>query len=237
MAVECCWVSTPIYAAPGRHFIFTKKGEKIGAMTLQLTSRQSNILAFIRQRLEQAGEVPTLEEIGQAMGIPSVSAVLKHVRSLEAKGRLVIEPNRSRGIRLVQETDPLAADTLELPLVGRIAAGEPIFSESRVERSLRVSRWLFRLQPDYLVRVMGDSMRDEGILDGDLVAVHATPVARHGQVVAARVAGDRFTIKRLYWEGDVIRLLPNSPGYQPIDPDPTEDFAIEGLFAGLVRGG
>jgi repressor LexA len=207
------------------------------AMTLLLTSRQSNILAFIRERVEQGGEAPTLEEIGQAMGIPSVSAVLKHVRSLEAKGRLVVEPNRARGIRLVQEDDPLAADTLELPLIGRIAAGEPIFSESRVERSLRVSRWLFRLQPDYLVRVIGDSMRDEGILDGDLVAVHATPVARHGQVVAARVAGERFTIKRLYWKGDVIRLLPNSPGYQPIDPDPTEDFAIEGLFAGLVRGG
>lgn len=205
-------------------------------MTLQLTSRQFNILAFIRQHLERDGEAPTLEEIGQAMGIPSVSAVLKHVRSLEAKGRLVVEPNRSRGIRLVQEVDPLAADTLELPLVGRIAAGEPIFSESRVERSLYVSRWLFRLKPDYLVRVIGDSMRDEGILDGDLVAVHATSVARHGQVVAARVAGDRFTIKRLYWKGDVIRLLPNSPGYQPIDPDPTEDFAIEGLFAGLVRG-
>ena len=206
-------------------------------MTLQLTSRQFNILDFIRQRLERGEEVPTLEEIGQAMGIPSVSAVLKHVRALEAKGRLVIEPNRARGIRLVREEDPLAADTLDLPLVGRIAAGEPIFSEARVERSLRVSRWLFRLKPDYLVRVIGDSMRDEGILDGDLVAVHATPVARHGQVVAARVAGDRFTIKRLYWQGDVIRLLPNSPGYQPIDPDPTEDFAIEGLFAGLVRGG
>ncbi|GLQ89283.1 transcriptional repressor LexA [Dyella flagellata] len=206
-------------------------------MTLQLTSRQFNILAFIRERLERGEEVPTLEEIGQAMGIPSVSAVLKHVRALEAKGRLVIEPNRARGIRLVREEDPLAADTLELPLVGRIAAGEPIFSEERVERSLRVSRWLFRLQPDYLVRVIGDSMRDEGILDGDLVAVHATPVARHGQVVAARVAGDRFTIKRLYWQGEVIRLLPNSPGYQPIDPDPTEDFAIEGLFAGLVRAG
>jgi len=205
-------------------------------MTLQLTSRQFNILAFIRERVERDGEAPTLEEIGQAMGIPSVSAVLKHVRSLEAKGRLAVEPNRSRGIRLIQEVDPLAADTMELPLIGRIAAGEPIFSESRVERSLHVSRWLFRLKPDYLVRVIGDSMHDEGILDGDLVAVHATPVARHGQVVAARVAGDRFTIKRLYWKGDVIRLLPNSPGYQPIDPDPTEDFAIEGLFAGLVRG-
>jgi len=205
-------------------------------MTLQLTSRQFNILAFIRERLERDGEAPTLEEIGQAMGMPNVSAVLKHVRALEAKGRLVIEPHRARGIRLVREADPFATDTLDLPLIGRIAAGEPIFSDARVERSLRVSRWLFRLQPDYLVRVRGDSMRDEGILDGDLVAVHATPVARHGQIVAARVAGDRFTIKRLYWKGEVIRLLPNSPGYQPIDPDPTEDFAIEGLFAGLVRG-
>ncbi|MEP7185712.1 MAG: transcriptional repressor LexA [Rhodanobacter sp.] len=205
-------------------------------MTLQLTSRQSNILDFIRDRLEHAGQAPTLEEIGQAMGLANVSAVLKHVRSLEAKGRVVIEPNRSRGIRLVTSVDALDADTMELPLVGRIAAGEPLFSESRIERTLRVSRWLFRLPPDYLVRVVGDSMRDEGILDQDIVGVHATPVARHGQVLAARVGGDRFTIKRLHWQGDVIRLLPNSPGYQPIDPDPSDDFAIEGLFAGLLRG-
>lgn len=205
-------------------------------MSLQLTSRQSNILDFIRDRLEHTGQAPTLEEIGQAMGLANVSAVLKHVRSLEAKGRLVIEPNRSRGIRLVTSTDALDADTMELPLVGRIAAGEPLFSESRIERTLRVSRWLFRLPPDYLVRVVGDSMRDEGILDQDIVGVHATPVARHGQVVAARVGGDRFTIKRLHWQGDVIRLLPNSPGFQPIDPDPSDDFAIEGLFAGLLRG-
>ena len=180
--------------------------------------------------------MPTLEEIGQAMGLPNVSAVLKHVRSLEAKGRLVIEPNRSRGIRLVTAPDPIDANTMDLPLVGRIAAGEPLFSESRVERTLRVSRWLFRLKPDYLVRVIGDSMRDEGILDQDLVGVHATPVARHGQVVVARVGSNQFTIKRLYWKGEVIWLLPNSPGHQPIDPDPTENFAIEGLFAGLLRG-
>jgi len=205
-------------------------------MSLQLTTRQSNILDFIRDRLEHGGQAPTLEEIGQAMGLANVSAVLKHVRSLEAKGRLQIEPNRSRGIRLVTAPDPADADTMELPLVGRIAAGEPLFSESRIERTLRVSRWLFRLKPDYLVRVVGDSMRDEGILDQDIVGVHATPVARHGQVVAARVGGDRFTIKRLYWQGDVIRLLPNSPGYQPITPDPSDDFAIEGLFAGLLRG-
>ncbi len=206
-------------------------------MSLHLTRRQSDILEFIRARVARDDRAPTLEEIGRAMGLAHVSAVLKHVRSLEAKGRLAIEPNRARGIRLLDAPEALDADTLELPLVGRIAAGEPLFSESRIERSLRVSRWLFRLRPDYLVRVVGDSMRDEGILDGDLVGVHATPVARHGQVVAARVGGDRFTIKRLYWQGEVIRLLPNNPGYQPIDPDPTEDFAIEGLFAGLLRGG
>jgi len=206
------------------------------AMTIQITSRQSNVLAFIRARIERDGQSPTLEEIGEALEIGSVSAVLKHVRSLEAKGRLTIEPNRARSIRLVREPDPLDADTLELPLIGRIAAGEPLFSEARVDRSLRISRSLFRLRPDYLVKVVGDSMRDEGILDGDLVAVHATPVARHGQVVAARIDGDRFTIKRLHWKGNVIRLLPNSPGFQPINPDPTEDFAIEGLFAGLLRG-
>lgn len=205
-------------------------------MTLQLTSRQIAILDFIRTRIEATGEAPTLEEISQGVGIGYLSAVQKHVRSLEAKGRLTVEPNRPRGIRLVHEIDPLDADTMALPLVGRIAAGEPLFSESRVERTLRVSRWAFRLRPDYLVKVVGDSMRDEGILDGDLVGVHATPAARHGQVVAARVEGDRFTIKRLFMKDGVIRLLPNSPGFKPIDLDPTEDFAIEGLFAGLLRG-
>jgi SOS regulatory protein LexA len=205
-------------------------------MSIQITHRQSNVLAFIRARVERDGQSPTLEEIGEALGIGNVSAVLKHVRSLEAKGRLMIEPHRTRGIRLLTESDPLDADTMELPLIGRIAAGEPLFSESRVDRSLRVSRSLFRLRPDYLVKVVGDSMRDEGILDGDLVAVHATPVARHGQVVAARVRGDEFTIKRLHWKGAVIRLMPNSPGFKPIDVDPTEDFAIEGLYAGLLRG-
>ena len=206
------------------------------AMTIQITQRQSNVLAFIRARIERDGQSPTLEEIGDALGIGHVSAVLKHVRSLEAKGRLTIEPNQARSIRLVREADPMDADTLDLPLIGRIAAGEPLFSESRVDRSLRVSRSLFRIRPDYLVKVFGDSMRDEGILDGDLVAIHATSVARHGQVVAARVRGNEFTIKRLHWKGAVVRLMPNSPGFKPIDVDPTEDFAIEGLFAGLLRG-
>ena len=132
-------------------------------MSLHLTSRQSNILEFIRARVAQAGQAPTLEEIGQAMGLPNVSAVLKHVRSLEAKGRLAIEPNRSRGIRLVNATDALEADTLELPLVGRIAAGEPLFSEARIERTLRVSRWLFRLRITSCIMRMRISVLLNGI--------------------------------------------------------------------------
>lgn len=204
-------------------------------MSLHPTTRQAAILDFIRKHVDAAGQAPTLEEIGRAMGLRNVSAVSKHVRALEAKGCLAVEPNRARGIRLAGESAAADVDTMDLPLLGRIAAGEPLYSPGRVERSLRVSRWAFRLRPDYLLRVVGDSMRDEGILDRDLVGVHATPVARHGQVVVARVGDNCFTIKRLYWKGDVIRLLPNSPGYRPIDPDPNEDFAIEGLFAGLLR--
>lgn len=204
-------------------------------MSLCLTNRQSAILDFIRKRLERGGDAPTLEEIGKHLGLAHLSAVSKHLRALEAKGHLRIAPNRSRGIRLNDLPQTIDPELLELPLVGRIAAGEPLHSEANIERKVRLSAGLFRLKPDYLVRVVGDSMRGEGILDGDLVGVHATPVARHGQVVAARVGGDRFTIKRLYSKEGVIRLLPNSPGYRPIDPDPTEDFAIEGLFAGLIR--
>ncbi|MGN6729943.1 MAG: transcriptional repressor LexA [Rhodanobacteraceae bacterium] len=204
-------------------------------MSLSLTSRQSAILAFVRECLERHGQAPTLEEIGSHLGLAHLSAVSKHLRALEAKGHLTIAPNRSRGIRLSNSPQAIDPELLELPLIGRIAAGQPLHSEAHVERRVRLSAGLFRLKPDYLVRVVGDSMRDEGILDGDLVGVHATPVARHGQVVAARVGGDRFTIKRLYWKAGVIRLLPNSPGHAPIDPDPREDFAIEGLFAGLLR--
>ncbi|HET6906867.1 MAG TPA: transcriptional repressor LexA [Rhodanobacteraceae bacterium] len=206
-------------------------------MSLHLTSRQSAILAFIRECLERNGQAPTLEEIGNRLGLAHLSAVSKHLRALEAKGHLAISPNRSRGIRLREAPEVVDPELLDLPLVGRIAAGEPLHSEANIERKVRLSAGLFRLKPDYLVRVVGDSMRGEGILDGDLVGVHATPVARHGQVVAARVGGDRFTIKRLHSKDGVIRLLPNSPGYRPIDPDPTEDFAIEGLFAGLIRTG
>ncbi|MBQ4855750.1 transcriptional repressor LexA [Rhodanobacter sp. B2A1Ga4] len=204
-------------------------------MTLQLTDRQQEILAAVRAGLA-AGGAPTLEELCATVGIRQPSAVLKHLRSLAAKGYLVLEPSRHRGIRLAQPAEPLPGPVLALPLVGRVAAGEPITAETNTERTVHVSADLFRLKPDYLLRVHGDSMLEEGIFDGDLVGVYATPSARHGEIVVARVGGDAFTIKRLHHRGGSIRLLPANARYAPIDPDPTEDFAIEGLFAGLIRG-
>lgn len=213
-----------------------RKGEII--YTMSLTTRQAEILAFLRQHAAAQGMPPTLQEIGAALGIEHVNAVVKHLRALEAKGRIALLPNRARGIRLLDASSAPAPadDLLALPLIGRVAAGEPLLSEASTERVLRLDHSLFKLRPDYLLRVRGDSMRDDGILDGDLIGVHATPVAEHGQTVVARVGGG-FTVKRLYRKGRQLRLLPRSAGYQPIDPDPREDFAIEGLFAGLIRQG
>ena len=128
----------------------------------------------------------------------------------------------------------LLDDVLNLPLVGRVAAGQPILAGARIERHLQVDRWLFRPQPDFLLRVQGDSMIDDGILDGDLVAGKATPEALHGQTVIARVDGG-ITIKRLWHRDGQLRLLPRNVRHRPIVPDPVEDFAIEGIYCGLLR--
>lgn len=201
---------------------------------MALTSRQQAILDFLRRRIA-AGLPPALQEIADEFGI-RVNGVVKHLRALENKGAVELLPGRARGIRLVDSPEwPI--DAFSLPLVGRVAAGAPILSEEYVEREVTVDRWLFRPRPDYLLRVQGDSMRDDGILDGDLIGVHRTPQAGHGQTVVARVGDEGFTVKRLYWRGGRLRLMPRSAGHSPIDPDPTEDFAIEGLFCGLVRPG
>ena len=205
----------------------------------ELTDRQQAILDFVRERIAVDGLPPTWAEIARAFGFRQTRAAQKHLQAIAAKGYLTLLPGKARGIRLSGSGLPGANARivqLQLPVLGRVAAGAPIGADAGVERMLMLDPAMFTPRPDYLLRVHGDSMRDEGILDGDLVAVHATPVARHGQVVAARVRGSEFTIKRLHWKGDVIRLMPNSPGFKPIDVDPTEDFAIEGLFAGLLRG-
>jgi repressor LexA len=213
----------------------------IGAIiyTMLLTARQAAILDFLERHQAREGMPPTLQEIARAFDIEHVNAVVKHLRALAAKGQIALIPNRARGIRLLSGALSSPArvedDSLLLPLIGRVAAGQPIVSEAHIERSLRFDPALFRLRPDYLLRVQGDSMRDDGILDGDLVGVHATPLAEHGQTVVARLGDRGFTIKRLHRQNGRLRLLPRSAGYTAIDPDPSEDFAIEGLFAGLIR--
>ena len=204
---------------------------------MPLTPRQAQILTYLQRHQAREGVPPTLQEIGAALGLAHVNAVVKHLQALQAKGAIALVPNRARGIRLLGESRAVDNDALQLPLIGRVAAGRPIVSEASTERTLQLDPGLFRLRPDYLLRVYGDSMREDGILDGDLIGVHATPVAGHGQTVVARLGDAGFTVKRLYHQGEVLRLLPRSAGYAPIDPDPSEDFAIEGLFAGLIRQG
>lgn len=207
-----------------------------------LTDRQQAVFDFIRKHIDQTGSAPSLDEIAAALGLAQACGARKHVRRLAAAGYLEVTPHRARGIRLAapfrnpaRMADP---EHLALPLVGQVAAGVPILNEAGIERTVTVDRWLFRPRPHYLLRVSGTSMTDAGILDGDLIAVHRSEDADHGRIVVARLgglAGAGITVKRLYRRDGVLRLLPHGAGHRPIKPDPTEEFAIEGLFAGVVR--
>lgn len=199
---------------------------------MTLTERQREVFDYLRKLIETTGLPPTIPELQEAFGWASPTAAAKHLGALVAAGAIEMAPNKARTIRLVGART--RADALELPLIGRVAAGEPILAGGEVERRVTVDRWMFRPRPDFLLRVQGDSMIDDGILDGDFVAGKATPDAEHGQTVIARV-GEGITIKRLYRRGRVLRLLPRNDAYAPIDPDPTEDFAVEGLYCGLLR--
>jgi repressor LexA len=216
-----------------------------------LTSRQQAVLDFVRERIAADGMPPTLAEIARGFGFRQARAAQKHLAALAAKGHLTLLPGKARGIRLPAATRAAAmlddawgrAATarnapLALPLLGRVAAGLPIGADAEVEREVFVDPHLFRPRPDYLLRVRGDSMRDDGILDGDLIAVHRTPEARSGQTVVARVDGE-ITVKRLEYDlaHERVRLLPRNPEHAPIEIDPrTDDFAIEGLYVGVLRG-
>ena len=177
-----------------------------------LTERQRQVLDFLHRHLQTHGLPPTLHELMHAFGWASPAGA--------DAGR--------------DDAGDDEADTLRLPLVGRVAAGQPILAGDRIERHLKIDRWLFSPRPDFLLRVQGDSMIDDGILDGDLVAGKATPQALHGQIVIARVDGG-ITIKRLWQHNGQVRLLPRNARHVPIDPSPWEDFAIEGIYCGLLR--
>lgn len=202
-----------------------------------LTDRQQEILDFIRERIEGDGVPPSLAEIAQAFRFADPSSAQHFVAALEAKGALRREPGKRRNLRLVNEDGRSASRPgRRVPLVGRVAAGLPILAQENIERSVLLDPDMFRARADFALRVQGDSMRDAGILDGDLLAVRRTQEVRNGQIVVARV-GDDVTVKRWRRRGHVVELLPENPDYAPIVLDTRQDeFALEGLGVGLIRG-
>jgi repressor LexA len=202
-----------------------------------LTTRQRQILEWIRRHLETTGRPPTRAEIAAGLGFSTPSSAEDHLRALEKKGALEIEPGASRGLRLKN----LPGMPLQgmLPLVGRVAAGAPLLAAEHIEAHYRVDPELFTPRADYLLRVHGLSMRDVGILDGDWLAVHKTSEARSGQIIVARlsgVAGDEVTVKRLQRRGKEILLVAENPAFAPIVVDPKKaPLAIEGIAVGIVR--
>jgi len=220
---------------------------------MTLTDRQQAILDFLREHIAAEGRPPTLAEIAQAFGFRQARSAQDHLQALAAKGVIELVPG-ARGIRLLDdEGEPLtppssmtagfggpsaanAPQWLTLPLLGRVAAGRPIDPQADYEGQMLLDRALFFPQPDYLLRVKGDSMVDDGIFDGDLIAVRRTPDADNNQIVVARLDGE-VTVKRLKRGKGRVLLMPRNPNYAPIEVPEQADFAIEGLYCGLVRRG
>lgn len=209
-------------------------------MATKLTERQQQILDLIRTEIRRTGFPPTRAEIARALGFKSANAAEDHLKALARKGAIELTAGASRGIRLIGAAPtataaaPSLLEQLLLPIVGRVAAGSPILAAEHVEREIGVEPALFSQTPDYLLRVRGLSMRDAGILDGDLLAVKKSAEARNGQIVVARI-GDDVTVKRLSKSGSRIELLPENPDFAPIVIAPGDDFSLEGIAVGLIR--
>jgi repressor LexA len=196
-----------------------------------LTPRQKQILVLIQKVMRETGMPPTRAEIARAVGFRSVNAAEEHLRALERKGVVELLPGTSRGIRL---KDALR-EQLGLPLVGRVAAGHPILAQEHIEAHYDIDPKIFAPTPHFLLRVHGMSMRDAGILDGDLVAVHRSPDVRNRQIVVARL-DDEVTVKRYRQEGHKVWLLPDNPEFDPIQIDLREQaLTIEGVVVGVLR--
>jgi repressor LexA len=197
----------------------------------ELTPRQRQILFLIQKIIRETGMPPTRAEIAKMLQFKSINAAEDHLRALERKGAIEIVPGASRGIRL---KDSLR-EQIGLPLIGRVAAGAPILAEEHIEARFQIDPELFAKQPHFLLRVHGMSMRDAGILDGDLVAVHRTPEVRNRQIVVVRLENE-VTVKRYRQEGQRVWLLPENPDFTPIEVDlRKQHLAIEGVVVGVVR--
>ena len=197
----------------------------------KLTQRQQQVLDIVRQHIDQTGYPPTRADIARELGFKSANAAEEHLKALARKGAIEIIPGASRGIRL--------PDSAGIPIVGRVAAGNPVLAEENIEDYCDLPASFFKPAADYFLRVQGDSMIDVGIFDGDLLAVHSTPVANNGDIVVARIE-DEVTVKRLQKTADKqhLQLLPENQDYQPIEVDlGKQAFAIEGLSVGVLRRG
>ena len=201
------------------------------------TERQTEVLKLIKDLTEVSGFPPTRAEIAERMGFRSVNAAEQHLRALERKGALEISAGSSRGIKVRERGGPKTGRLLELPVIGRVAAGSPMLAEEHVTERYQVDPNLFTPRADYLLRVRGLSMRDAGILEGDLLAVHRTQEARSGQIVVARLS-DEVTVKRWRRRGHMVQLEADNPDFKPIEVDlRSESLVIEGVAVGVIRNG
>lgn len=202
-----------------------------------LTPRQAEVLALIKECMQQTGMPPTRAEIALRLGFKSANAAEEHLKALARKGVIHIMPGTSRGIQLLQQEDEVSEE-LGLPLIGRVAAGEAILAQEHVETHYQIDPAMFHPRADFLLRVQGMSMKNIGILDGDLLAVHKTEQVRNGQVIVARVGDDEVTVKRFERKGNLVLLRPENDELEPIQVDLTEQHLnIEGLAVGVIRNG
>ncbi len=203
----------------------------MGAQMEKLTNRQQEVLDIVRQHIEDTGYPPTRADIAKELGFKSANAAEEHLKALARKGAIEMIAGASRGIRLPQSNG--------IPIIGRVAAGNPILAEEHVEDYCSLPTSFFSPSADYFLIVHGDSMIDVGIFDGDLLAVHSTPLANNGDIIVARIE-DEVTVKRLHKtrQKHLIELLPENPDFQTISVDLREqEFSIEGLSVGVLRRG
>ncbi len=200
-----------------------------------LTQRQQQVFDLIKAKIDQTGMPPTRAEIARELGFRSANAAEEHLKALARKEAIEIIPGASRGIRILLQDDAANEEDGGLPLIGQVAAGEPILAQEHVEAHYQVDPSMFKPQADFLLRVQGESMKDIGIMDGDLLAVHKTQDVRDGQVVVARVEDD-VTVKRLERKGSKVLLHAENEEFSPIKVDLTyQQMAIEGIAVGIIR--
>lgn len=204
-------------------------------LSKNLTERQQEVFDFLKRHIESTGMPPTRAEISRELGFRSPNAAEEHLKALARKGAIEIVSGMSRGIRLLLQTET-EEESEGLPLIGRVAAGEPILAQQHIEGTYKVDAHMFKPQANFLLKVYGQSMKDIGILDGDLLAVHTTKDVRNGQVVVARIE-DEVTVKRFERKGDVIYLHAENEEFEPIVVNLKEQkyFEIEGIAVGIIR--